>query len=288
MDSQSDDTEVVAIWQVTCMNENECKFEVYANGIPFPEGPVFDSHGNLFVCARRDGYIVKVTPDRVVHRFVDTRGKPNGLAIDSGDCLYVADAVRKEILIVEPDGTIDVLVPAEFGERSLVGPNDLCFGHSGALYFTDPGLSMDIHDGVVYHLNPDRTELKCLAQGLPFPNGLAVTPDESTFYFVESVLARMYAVDLAGNLTASPRLVCEFSNGVLPDGIEWLDERHLIAAGHTGGAMIVVNIVDAAQQRISLHSDSKPTNVVIHQGHLYVTDDTTQSVLTAPLDIYSE
>lgn len=264
------------------------KFEVYADGIPFPEGPVFDSQGNLFVCARRDGYIVQVTTDRVVHRFVETGGKPNGLAIDNEDRLYVADAVRQEILTLDPDGTLDVLVPTEFCATTLVGPNDLCFGPSGRLYFTDPGLSMETHDGAVYCLNQDRTDLRCLAKNLPFPNGLAVTPDESRLYFVESVLARLYGVDLAVKTNTPPDLVCDITDGILPDGVEWMDQHHLITAGYTGSVMIVVEISDASQRLIQLPSDSRPTNVVIHQDHVYITDDATQSVLTAPLEFFSK
>lgn len=265
----------------------DCQFEVYAGGIPFPEGPVFDSQGNLFVCVRRNGYIVKISPDRQVHRFVDTGGKPNGLAIDSDDRLYVADAVRKEILTVEPDGTMDILVPTDFCQMTLVGPNDLCFGPSGALYFTDPGLSMEMQDGAVYCLSPTRSELKCLASALPFPNGLAVTTDEKTLYFVESVNAKLYAIELS-DLAASPRLVCEITNGVSPDGIEWIDERRLLIAGHGGGAMVVIDVSDASQRRFGMQSDASPTNVVINLEHAYITDDTTQSVLTTPLAFFNE
>ena len=59
---------------------------ILCDGIPYPEGPVFDRQGNLYVCTRRDGYIVRRSTDGVVSRFADTGGKPNGLATDDGAC----------------------------------------------------------------------------------------------------------------------------------------------------------------------------------------------------------
>ena len=265
------------------MKQMSSSFEVYASRIPFPEGPVFDSQGNLFVCARRNGYIVKVTPDGKVHHFVDTGGKPNGLAIDQRDNLYVADTVRKEILVVDPMGAVDVFISKDWGQTLLVGPNDLCFGSSGALYFTDPGLSMDMPDGAVYCFHPSKSEQQSLASKLPFPNGLAVTPDEKTLYFVESVTDRLYATEINSDLAAVPHLICEFGNDTIPDGVKWFDEQHLVVAGHRAGALVMVDITAATQRVIRMPNSSKPTNLVIHQDRVYVTDDATQAVLVAPL-----
>ncbi|MDP6439941.1 MAG: SMP-30/gluconolactonase/LRE family protein, partial [Candidatus Brocadiia bacterium] len=210
-------------------------FSIFADGIPFPEGPVFDSQGNLFVCARRDGYIVKVTPDGSVHKFIETGGKPNGLAIDAEDVLYVADATRREILMVDRDAHLEVLIPTACGPHELKGPNDLCFGPSGAMYFTDPGLSLS-PEGVAYRYNLSTSELTLLATGMSFPNGLAISSDEKTLLVAETMTFRLLKIDLSGPATSNPEVVAEFGDGANPDGMAWLDGDRLAVALHRAAA----------------------------------------------------
>lgn len=258
-------------------------FEVYAAGIPFPEGPVFDSEGNLFVCARRRGDIVKVGTDRGVERFLETGGKPNGLAIAPDGRLYVADAVRREILTVEPDGKMSVLIPTVFDHLTLIGPNDLCFGASRALYFTDPGLSLPSAEGAVYRYCPGGGRLARLAEGLAFPNGLAVTVDEKTLFVAETVTSRLLAIDLTQPPSSSLRVVAEFGKDSFPDGMAWLDGERLLVTLHATGELALLQILDSTERRVLIAKDSHPTNVRVNENRCYVTDDARQAVLTRAL-----
>jgi gluconolactonase len=258
-------------------------FSIFADGIPFPEGPAFDSQGNLFVCARRDGYIVKVTPDGSVQKFVETDGKPNGLAIDADDLIYVADAVRREILTVDRDANIEVLIPTACGPHELKGPNDLCFGPSGAMYFTDPGLSLS-PGGVVYHYNLSTSELTLLASGMSFPNGLAISADERTLIVAETMTFRLLKVDLSRPATSSPETVAEFGEGANPDGMAWLDGDRLAVALHRAAAIEIVSASDWSQQRVPLFEGAMPTNLAMRENFGFVADDTRAAVLKVPLE----
>ena len=250
------------------MNE---QLSIFAKGIPYPEGPAFDSHGNLFVCARRDGYIAKITPDGQVSVFAEIMGKPNGLAIDHQDRLYVADAHRRQILTIEPDATLGVLIPTVTQGHALIGPNDLCLHASGVLYFTDPGVSVSEGAGAVYRYSLQTNELLCLANGLDFPN-------ETRLYIAETPTSRILAVDLTLGCFSSPQIVCELGEDTKPDGMEWMDYDHLVVALHGSGTLAFIRTSDWSCHRVRLADGAHPTNLVLHNNRFYITEDSEQAV----------
>ena len=259
------------------------QFTAFADGIPFPEGPVFDSHGSMFVCARRDGYLVRVGADGTVERFVEIDGKPNGLAIDGADLLIVADSSRGRVLTVDSQSAQATLIPTVCGNHRLIGPNDLCFGPSGTLYFTDPGMSLDEDVGAVYRCEPDGSGLERIATDMCFPNGLAISADERMLYVAESSSSRLMAIDLARPGTA-PEVTLELGEDAVPDGMAWLDDERLIIAYHGAGVMAVVHTGQRSQRRIPLAEKATPTNVVIRDGRCYVTDDVQRGVLVCDVN----
>jgi len=105
---------------------------LFAAGLPFPEGPCFDRHGNLYVVDFGAGNISRLTPDGRAEVFARTGGSPTGLTFHPDGTLYVADTGLGAILRVEPDGTWSRVADA------FAGPNDLAFDQDGRLYFTDP------------------------------------------------------------------------------------------------------------------------------------------------------
>lgn len=239
---------------------------------------MFDSRGRLVACARRDGYLVRVDAAGRVDCFVETGGKPNGLAIDDADLLYIADSSRACVLAVTAEGGQSVLIPTESDNHRLIGPNDLCFGASGTLYFTDPGMSMDEDVGAVYRCHADGSRLERIAAGMCFPNGLAVTADERTLYVVESTSSRLMAIDLTRS-GCGAKLALEFGDDAVPDGMTWLDDDRLMVAFHGAGVMAIVHPVERTQRRIRIAEQAKPTNVVIRDGRCYVTDDVHRGIL---------
>jgi gluconolactonase len=211
----------------------------FAGGFAFPEGPAFDGEGNLYLVAMGSGDIPRARPDGTVEVFVNTEGQPNGLAFGPGGVLHVCDAGRRAILTVDPDGAIRTLADAWGGGARpgalpcaptgsapgsasqtraggpFAGPNDLCFDPAGGFYFTDPvGSDVDNPIGRVFHYGPSG-QASCVAEGLAFPNGLALTADAKTLYVVETLTRLVHAYE------------------VRPDG--GLGEREVFAAMREGG-----------------------------------------------------
>ena len=59
--------------------------------------------------------------------------------------------------------------------------------------------------------------MRQVADGIDFPNGMAVTPDNTTLIIAESFARRLTAFDIAADGSLSNRRV--WADGVGPDGI---------------------------------------------------------------------
>jgi sugar lactone lactonase YvrE len=97
---------------------------------PNLEGLAFDTAGNLFVAGGGD--VAKITPGGAATHFatLPTGAGGYGMAIDSGNNLYVANASLNQISKITPGGAVSVFatIPGSFN------PTGLTFDTSGTLY----------------------------------------------------------------------------------------------------------------------------------------------------------
>ena len=70
--------------------------------------------------------------------------------------------------------------------------------------------------GMIVLVSPDGTA-RCVATDIEFPNGMVITPDNSTLIISESFAGRLTAFDIADDGSLSGRRV--WADGVGPDGI---------------------------------------------------------------------
>jgi sugar lactone lactonase YvrE len=187
-------------------------YPVVAN-ITFAEGPTFDSKGNLyFVNYLRNGTIGRMTPDGTVSVWVELPepqqpgGKARkpmafGMKADKDDYLIVTDYGGRRLLRVSPTKEIKTLVDS-FEGKPLNNPNDVCLDRAGNIYFTDPQNDDKASQGAIYRLAVDGT-LKRLHQGLQYPNGLVVGPDQDKLYVAETWTRSVVVFDLAKDGTLS-------------------------------------------------------------------------------------
>ena len=167
---------------------------IWAADVAEPEGPVWAPDGSLYIvemgAERR--CVSRISPDGKRRRsIVQTVRRPNGLAIDGSERLWIAEAYEGVIICITSDGR-ELKRIAGDGSRFL-WPNDLVFAPNGLLYMTDSGiLEPDFIDGTVIRPNyPDLAYdgkvfevdpasgrvLRQLDRGLKFPNGIALGVD---------------------------------------------------------------------------------------------------------------
>jgi sugar lactone lactonase YvrE len=117
----------------------------------------------------------------------------------------------------EPDGSM--LRHADLSGSGVDGFNEIVVDGRGNIYVNggcdfEPGEGEA--PGIIALVTPDGS-VRRVADGIAFPNGMAVTPDNSTLVIAESFAGRLTAFDIAGDGGLSNRRV--WADGVGPDGI---------------------------------------------------------------------
>jgi DNA-binding beta-propeller fold protein YncE len=137
-----------------------------------PTGIAFDKSGELFVTARADGEVVRVSRDEEVTPYASDLGIATGIAFDENDSMFVGD--RSGTIYRVPNfgnpESFAVLEPS-------VSAYHLAFGKDGKLYVTAPGLaSFD----AVYRVDKAGFD-EVFYRGLGRPQGLAFDRDGNLY-----------------------------------------------------------------------------------------------------------
>jgi sugar lactone lactonase YvrE len=164
---------------------------------------------------------------------VDREGQPEVMArvdfpafpmsidwLPDGPLLVVA-ARDGRLLRQEPDGSLvthaDLTGLADRGHPW----NEIVVDGRGNVYLNNQGFDFpggEFAPGTIALLTPDGTARR-VADGIAFPNGMAVTPDNSTLIVAESYGQKLTAFQIAADGTLSrPRVWAYLGDGV-PDGI---------------------------------------------------------------------
>jgi sugar lactone lactonase YvrE len=118
---------------------------------------------------------------------------------------------------IEPDGS---MVPhADMSGLGVDGFNEIVVDGRGNVYVNggtdfDPGEGNA--PGIIALVTPDASARR-VAERIAFPNGMLVTPDNSTLVIAESFARRLTAFDIEDDGSLSNRRV--WADGVGPDGI---------------------------------------------------------------------
>jgi gluconolactonase len=188
------------------------KIEKLPGSLRFSEGPVWVSSGYLLFSDVMANAIMKWSPTGGVSVYRsgifsgsfpnDALVGSNGLTLDRQGRVVAAEHGNRRVVRLEKDvkdakdGSVTVLADRYQGKR-LNSPNDVVVKRNGDIYFTDPtGLYGRWPDGPgkpqpelsfngVYRISaPGKVEL--LTRDIPYPNGIAFSPDESKLYVANS------------------------------------------------------------------------------------------------------
>ena len=163
-----------------------------AASISFTEGPTVDRNGDLYFTDIASQRILKLDTEGVLSTFRDNSNAANGLLIDAEGRLVACEGARftRPGVLVQgtprvtrtnlESGEMEVLADSYEGQP-LSGPNDVTMDGQGRLYFTDPA------GRAVYRIDaPGQIERILDADDLERPNGIQVSPDDTTLYVVEA------------------------------------------------------------------------------------------------------
>jgi len=135
--------------------------------------------------------------------------------------LLVVAARDGRLLRQEPDGSL--VIHADLSSLADRGHpwNEIVVDGRGNVYLNNQGFDFpggEFAPGTIAVLTPDGSA-RLVADGIAFPNGMAVTPDNSTLIVAESYGQKLTAFDIAADGSLSqPRVWAYLGDGV-PDGI---------------------------------------------------------------------
>ncbi len=197
------------------------EFEVFAEGLQFPEGPIAMDDGSIILVEIARGTLSRVTPDGKISVIADLGGGPNGAAIGPDGAVYVCNnggfAWHKQGDLLFPGhaakdysgGRIErVDISTGKSERiyescdghDLKGPNDIVFDKEGGFYFTDLGKSYPRKRdaGGVYYAQPDGSNIIEIEHNLVTPNGCGLSPDGKWLYYADTTPGRLWRYEIGG------------------------------------------------------------------------------------------
>jgi sugar lactone lactonase YvrE len=227
--------------------------EIIATGLVFGESPRWHD-GRLYVSDMGANELITVAKDGTSELVAAIPGMPMGtgwLPGPDGRMLIVSSRDGR-LLRREPGGSLEThadltgLNPYPWGDAVVDGRGN---AYAGCINFQfgagepAPGLlALVTSDGAV----------RQVADGLMFPNGVAVTPDNGTLIIAESYASRLTAFDIDADGSLSARRVWAELDGAAPDGIcldtegaVWyadVPNKHCVRVAEGGKILETVNV----------------------------------------------
>jgi sugar lactone lactonase YvrE len=190
---------------------------VVLEGVAFPESPRWHE-GRLWFSDWIAGEVIALEPGGAPEVMARVDAFPFSIDwLPEGPMLITAGG---EVLRMEPDGSL--VTHADLGDHTDYGWNEIVVDGRGNTYVNGAEFDLmgggEFAPGCIALLAADGSARR-VAEGLAFPNGMAVTPDGSTLIVAESYGKKLTAfeIDADGGL-ADPRVWADLGDGV-PDGI---------------------------------------------------------------------
>lgn len=133
--------------------------------------------------------------------------------------LLIVSSRDGRLLRREPDGSL--VTHADLAGLDEHPWSDMVVDGRGNAYIGNIGFDFpggEFAPGIVVVVTPDGSARQ-VADGIAFPNGMAVTPDNSTLILAESYANKLTAFDIAADGGLSNRRVWADLHGGVPDGI---------------------------------------------------------------------
>lgn len=245
----------------------DARIEKIAEGFTWSEGPAWVREGDyllftdvpentLYRWSERDGISVFLKPSGLAGPDPGTlrEAGANGLYAEPSGTVVLADSGTRVVARLDPKTKLKTTLAAAYEGKKLNSPNDVVRRSDGAVFFTDPPYGLkgldespvkELKFNGVYRIDTDGT-VHLLDDGLSFPNGIALSPDERTLYVSNSDPKRpvwmAYSLDARGDVIGK-RVFADATDllgeGVpgLPDGMAVAEDGRLFASA-PGGVLV--------------------------------------------------
>jgi sugar lactone lactonase YvrE len=195
----------------------ESKPRVLLEGIAFPESPRWHD-GRLWFSDWLAHQVIALDPNGGHEVMAEVDAFPFSIDwLPDGPMLITAG---QRLLRSEPDGSL--ATHADLSELTEFGLNEIVVDGRGNVYVNGPGFDMmgggEFAPGIVAVLRSDGSA-EVVADGIAFPNGMAITPDGSTLIVADSYASELTGFDIGADGRLSNRRAWADLGEDNPDGI---------------------------------------------------------------------
>jgi len=194
------------------------ELQTLLTGLAFGESPRWHN-GRLWFSDFGAQEVVAVDLEGKSEVIAPISGAPMGLGFLPDGRLLIVSMRDGLLLRREHDGRL--LTHADLSHLSRYPWSDMVVDGRGNAYLGNLGFNFpggEFAPGILVLVTPDG-EARPVAEGCAFPNGMVVTPDNSTLILAESYGHRLTAFDIDASGSLSNRRVWTDLGGDYPDGI---------------------------------------------------------------------
>ena len=177
--------------------------QLFATGLTWPESPRWRG-GFLWISDVHGFRLVRIPETGEVEEIARIPGRPSGMDIDADGSILLATALDGKALRI--DGNGEVAEEADLSPLTLAYLNDIVTNADGWTWMGDTGFVFGrdepVPTGRLIAYHPENGN-RVVADGIFFPNGMAISPDGATLYLAETFGKRIssFRIGNAGSLT---------------------------------------------------------------------------------------
>jgi sugar lactone lactonase YvrE len=169
-------------------------------GIGRPETVLVTGEGRVYA-SDNESAVAEILADGSLRRVGNAGGEPNGIALNRSGRILIANFGLGQLQEVDPaTGHLAVLLADQVDGRSLQWLNYVLVDSSGGIWASVSTTSSNVQDtiangwadGYILRMQPDGTNATVVADGVDFPNCMALDRNEEYLY-----VARTTAVDVS-------------------------------------------------------------------------------------------
>lgn len=187
----------------------------------FLEGPCFDADGHLWLADVPYGRLFRIAPDGSWQLAFAYDGEPHSLR-PRGDGTWLIVDYRHGLLVCDPTTQTVTTLCGRVNTEPFRGLSDLTVAPNGDVWFTDSGRSsLSNPSGRVYRLRQGETQPDLILANVPYPNGIALSPDGKLVYLAATRANAVWRFMAEAPDPAWPMVgtFLQLSGGLGPDGL---------------------------------------------------------------------
>lgn len=181
-------------------------------GVERPEHVVVAGDGRVFASDKASA-VAELIDEHTVRHLSQAGGEPNGVALDRDGHFLIANWGLGVLQDLDPaTGTITAILSDQLDGRTLRWLNFVLVDSVGALWCSVSTMADDLMDtiargtadGFLFRVAPDRQSAHVVAEGVSFPNCMALDRMERNLYVVRTLTADVVRFPIQGETLGPP------------------------------------------------------------------------------------